>query len=84
MLFHVGHSWSSSLRSTQSTQGQKAEVKGQAAGKDAYSPGPERSSDSTHSMQKRAQEEATSTHSDSNSSQQHLMKTSRSAEAEKG
>ncbi|XP_039533817.1 OTU deubiquitinase with linear linkage specificity b isoform X1 [Pimephales promelas] len=70
--------------SSQSTQGQKAEVKGRAAGQDAYSPGPKRSSESTHSMQKRAQEEAKSTHSDSNSSQQHLMKTSRSAEDEKG
>ncbi|XP_056123553.1 OTU deubiquitinase with linear linkage specificity b [Rhinichthys klamathensis goyatoka] len=70
--------------STQSTQGQKAEVKGRAAGKDAYSPGPKRSSESTRSMQKRAQEEAKATHSDSNSSQQHLMKTSRSAEDEKG
>ncbi|XP_051739447.1 OTU deubiquitinase with linear linkage specificity b isoform X1 [Ctenopharyngodon idella] len=69
--------------STQSTQGRKADVKGKAAGKDAYSPGPERSSESTHTMQKRAQEEAKSTHSDCNLSQQHLMKTS-SAEDEKG
>lgn len=84
MPFHVGHNWSFSLRSTQSTQGQKAEVKGLAVGKDAFSPGPERSSESTRSMQKRAQEEAKSSLSDSNSSQQHLMKTSRSAEDEKG
>ncbi|XP_067309641.1 OTU deubiquitinase with linear linkage specificity b isoform X2 [Pseudorasbora parva] len=69
--------------STQSTQAQNAEVKGRAAGKDAYSPGPERSSESTHAMQKRAQEEDKSNHTDSHSSQQHLMKTL-SAEDEKG
>lgn len=83
MLFHVGHYASSSLRSTPSTQGQKADVKGRAAGKDAYPPGPERSAESTLAMQKRVQEEAKSTPSDSNSSQQHLMKTS-SPEDEKG
>lgn len=68
--------------STQGTQGQKADVKGCAAGKDACSPGPERSSESSHTMQKRSQKEAKSTHSDSPSSQQHLMKTS-SADDEK-
>ncbi|KTF95423.1 hypothetical protein cypCar_00001013 [Cyprinus carpio] len=69
--------------STQGTQGQKADVKRWAAGKDACSPGPERSSESSHTMQKRAPKEARSTHSDSHSSQQHLMKTP-SAEDEKG
>ncbi|XP_042574404.1 OTU deubiquitinase with linear linkage specificity b isoform X1 [Cyprinus carpio] len=68
---------------TQGTQGKKADVKGWAAGKDACSPGPERSSESSHTMQKRAPKEARSTHSDSHSSQQHLMKTP-SAEDEKG
>ncbi|XP_052404498.1 ubiquitin thioesterase otulin isoform X1 [Carassius gibelio] len=62
--------------STQGTQGQKADVKGCAAEKDACSPGPERSSESSHTMQKRSQKEAKSTRSDSPSSQQHLMKTS--------
>ncbi|XP_016380457.1 ubiquitin thioesterase otulin-like isoform X1 [Sinocyclocheilus rhinocerous] len=66
--------------STQGTQGQKADVKGQAAEKDACSPGPERSSESSHTMQKPAQNEAKP--SDSHSSQQDLMKTS--AEDEKG
>ncbi|KTG41716.1 hypothetical protein cypCar_00039378 [Cyprinus carpio] len=68
--------------STQDTQGQKADVKGQAARKDACSPGPERSSESSHTMQNRAQKEAKSTYSDSHSFQQDLMKTA-SAEGEK-
>ncbi len=71
------------FRSTPGAQGQKADVKGQAAGKDACSPGPERSAESSNTMQKRAQKEAKSTHSDSDSSQHHLMKTP-SAEDEKG
>lgn len=58
-------------------------MKGRAAGKDACSPGPERSAESSNTMQKRAQKEAKSTHSDSDSSQQNPMKTP-SAEDEKG
>ncbi|XP_043073795.1 OTU deubiquitinase with linear linkage specificity b isoform X1 [Puntigrus tetrazona] len=68
--------------STHGTQGQKADVKGRAAKKDACSSGPERSSESSHTMQKRAQKEAKPAHSDRHSPQQHLMKTA-SAEDEK-
>ncbi|KAI2667659.1 Ubiquitin thioesterase otulin [Labeo rohita] len=69
--------------STRGTRAQKADVKGQAAGKDACTPRPERSyAQTSNTMQKRAQKEVKSTHSDSHSSQQLLMKTS-SAEDEK-
>lgn len=71
-----------SRRSAPGTSGQNAEVKSRAAIKDACSSGPETSTDSSRTMQKRADKKARSSSSFSPSSQEYLMKTS-SAEDEK-